>query len=47
MILYKRLSYQQYSQGKNVFYSIQYKNDCLAAFDLFHMFTESIKLVIT
>ena len=26
-----------------MFYSIQYKNGCLAAFDLFHMFTQSIK----
>ena len=33
----------QYSQGKTVFYSIQYKNGRLAASDLFHMFTQSIK----
>ena len=30
---------QRYSQGKVVFYSVQYKNCCLAASDLFHMFT--------
>ena len=29
---------------KTVFYSIQHKNDCLPASDLFHMFTQSIKL---
>ena len=29
--------------GKTVFYSIQYKNGCLAASDLFRMFTQSIK----
>ena len=29
--------------GKNCFYSIQYKNVCLAASDLFNMFTQSIK----
>ena len=28
---------------KTVFYSIQYKNGYLAASDLFHMFTNSIK----
>ena len=27
-----------------MFYSIQYKNDCLAAADIFHLFTQSIKL---
>ena len=27
----------------NVFYSIHYKNGCLAASDLFHMFTQSNK----
>ena len=26
-----------------MFYSIQYKNGCLAASDLFHMFTQSVK----
>ena len=26
-----------------MFYSIQYKDGCLAASDLFHMFTQSIK----
>ena len=31
------------SQGKTVFHLIQYKDDCLAASDLFHMFTQSIK----
>ena len=30
-------------KGKTVFHSIQYKNGCLAASDLFHMFTESIE----
>ena len=29
--------------GKKLFYSIQYKNSCLAASDLFHMLTQSIK----
>ena len=33
----------RYSQGKTMFYSVYYKNDCLAASDLFHMFTQSIK----
>ena len=28
---------------KTVFYSIQYMNGCLAASDLFHMFTQSMK----
>ena len=28
---------------KKLFYSIQYENSCLAASDLFHMFTQSIK----
>ena len=28
---------------KLVFFSVQYKNGCLAAFDLSHMFTQSIK----
>ena len=32
-----------YSQGKTRFYLIQYKNDCLAASNLFHMFTQWIK----
>ena len=32
---------QRYSQGKTVLHSIQYKNGCLAASDLLHMFTES------
>ena len=30
-------------QGKTVFYSIQCKNGCLAASDLFHVVTQSIK----
>ena len=34
---------QQYSQGKTVFYSIQYKNGRLAPSDFFHMFTQSIR----
>ena len=29
--------------GKTVFYAVQYKNDCLVIFDLFHLFTQSIK----
>ena len=29
--------------GKNFFYSVQYKLCCLADFDLFYMFTQSIK----
>ena len=29
-----------------VFYSIQYKNDCLAASGLFHVFTQSVSLYI-
>ena len=29
--------------GEKLFYSIHYKNGCLAASDLFHMFTQSIK----
>ena len=29
--------------GKNCVFSIQYKNSCLAASDLFHMFTQSMK----
>ena len=33
----------RYSQGNTVFYSIPYKNDCLAVSDLFLMFTQSIK----
>ena len=28
---------------ENLFYSIQYKNGCLAASELFHMFTQSVK----
>ena len=28
---------------EKLFYSIQYKNGCLATSDLFHMFTQSIK----
>ena len=28
---------------KTVLYSVQYKNGCLAAFDLFHMFTQPSK----
>ena len=35
--------YERYSQGKTVFYSIQYKNGCLASSDPFHMFTQLIK----
>ena len=34
---------ERYSQEKAVYYSVQYKNGCLAASDLFHMFTQSIK----
>ena len=34
---------ERYSRGKSVFYSIQNKNACLAASDLFHIFTQSIK----
>ena len=30
-----------------VFYSVQYKNGWLAASDLFHMFTQSIKFIST
>ena len=30
-------------QGKTMFYSVQYKNGCLAAYDLFRVFTQSIK----
>lgn len=30
--------------GKIVFYSVQYKNVCLAVSDLFHIMTQSIKL---
>ena len=29
--------------GKTMFYSVQYKNGCLAAYDLFRVFTQSIK----
>ena len=29
-----------YSQGKTRFYLIQYENDCLAASNLFYMFTQ-------
>ena len=36
----------RYSQGKTVFYSVQYKNGCLAASGLFHIFTQSIKFYI-
>ena len=35
---------QRYSQGKTIFYSIQYKNGYLAASVPFHIFTESVKL---
>ena len=35
---------QRYSQGKTIFYSIQYKNGYLAASAPFHIFTESVKL---
>ena len=35
------------SQGKKVFYSIQYKNGWLAASGLFHMFTQSVKFHYT
>ena len=31
---------------EKLFYAIQYKNGCLAASDLFHMFTQSPKLYI-
>ena len=31
------------NEGKTVFYSIQYKNGNLPGFELFHMFTQSIK----
>lgn len=37
------LLFYQYSQGKTIFYSIQYKNGWMAASDLFDMFTQSIK----
>ena len=30
------------SHREKLFYSVQYKNDCLAASDVFHMYTESI-----
>ena len=33
--------------GITVFYSVQYKNDWLAASDLFHVFTQSIKFYCT
>ena len=33
--------------GKTVFYSVQYKNGWLAASDLFHVFTQSIKFYYT
>ena len=36
--------HERYSQRNTVFYSVQYKNGCLAASDVFHMFTQSIKL---
>ena len=42
----KEKTYERHSQAKIVFYSIQYRNDCLDASDLFHMFTQSIKLYI-
>ena len=35
--------YERYSQGKTVFYTIQYKNGCLASSDPFHVFTQLIK----
>ena len=38
------VSTQRYLQEKAVFYSIQYKDGCLAASDVFHMFTQVIKL---
>ena len=38
-----RISAKRYSQGKAVFYSVHHKNGCLAASDLFHMFTRSVK----
>ena len=31
------------TQGKTVFYLIQYKNVCLASSDLFYLFARSIK----
>ena len=37
------LPFYRYSQGKTIFYSIQYKNGWLAASDLFYMFTQSVK----
>ena len=42
-MLYKKIFCQRYSQGKNIFYSIQYKNDCLAPFDFVYMFMQSIE----
>ena len=45
--IYKSRGHQlKYSQGKTLFYSIQPKNDCLAASDLFHMFTQSYRSYI-
>ena len=35
-----------YSERKTQFYSMKYKNGCLVASDLFHMFTQLIKLYI-
>ena len=40
------LIYQRYSQGKTEVYSIQYKNGCLTASDVFHMFSESVMFII-
>ena len=37
------LLFYRCSQGKTIFYSIQYRSGWLAASDLFYMFTQSIK----
>ena len=45
----KRISAKQYSQGKTMLYSVQYKNGCLAASDLFiylHNQLSSIRSII-
>ena len=41
------MKYLMILTGKTVFYSIQYKNGCLAASDLFDMFTQWIKFYYT
>ena len=38
-----QFTYNDTHREKKLFYSIQYKNGCLALSDLFHMFTQSIK----